>query len=83
MKTVHPKNRFKTGDSIVQYRYNDIIRKGTVVSGPFNVDDVDHYNVEWNWECSSTYGNLPIFREYQFVDFICDMLSRKYHYDLG
>jgi len=71
------KNRFQVKDSITQLRYQDAIRKGTVVAGPFNVDGVSHYHVKWNWE-DKHYGTAEIFKKE--IELICDMVSTKYMY---
>jgi hypothetical protein len=75
------KNRFKINDKIAQYRYEDVIRKGTVVKGPFRVDNVDHYHVVWDWECPTYAAVSPEFK--QDVNLICDMESTKYRYELS
>ena len=74
------KNRFKINDKIAQYRYEDVIRKGTVVKGPFRVENVDHYHVVWDWECPH-HAATPGFK--QDVNLICDMKSKKYRYELS
>ena len=73
------KNRFKVGDSIEQYRYEDVIRKGTVVKGPFRVEGVDHYHIKWTWECTQ-HGIPEMFKTE--TDLICDLRSRQYRYEL-
>ena len=74
------KNRFKINDKIVQYRHDLVIRKGTVVKGPFRVENVDHYHVVWDWECPHHAAVSPMFK--QDVNLICDMKSTKYRYEL-
>lgn len=69
--------RFKIGDSIEQTRYNEVIRKGEVIAGPWTVDKVDHYHVKWSWE-SPHYG-IPE-RYQQDIDLIADLISTKYSY---
>jgi hypothetical protein len=74
------KNRFKPNDQIVQYRNNEVIRKGTVVKGPMRLDKVDHYHVTWHWE-DERHGTPEQFR--RDVDLICDLISTKYRYDIA
>ena len=70
--------RFEVNDTITQFRYDEPIRKGVVVKGPYNLDKVDHYHVKWEWE-HNEYGNSKEFR--QEIDLICDLSSTKYHYN--
>ena len=74
----HFENRFKIGDDIRQYRYNQEIRKGIVTKGPWRVEGVDHYHVQWNWQ-DKEYGTPLGFEK--DTDLICDMTSTKYHYN--
>ena len=69
--------RFQVNDSITQYRYDEVIRKGKVVKGPFKVDNVDHYQVKWEWH-HSDWGTPKEFR--QETDLISDLSSTKYRY---
>ena len=73
------KNRFKIGDSIEQLRYDEVIRKGEVVKGPFRVENIDHYYVKWSWEDVKHFGKAMMFKTAE-EDLICDMVSPKYHY---
>ena len=73
------KNRFKMNDQIAQYRYDQVIRKGTVVKGPIRVDNVDHYHVKWNWE-HAEHGVPAAFK--QDVELVCDLTTTKYKYEL-
>ena len=72
------KNRFKVNDQISQYRYDEVIRKGTVVKGPMRIEGVDHYHVTWNWE-HAEHGTPTAFK--QEVDLVCDLVSTKYCYN--
>lgn len=74
------KNRFQVNDQIVQYRYRDVIRKGTIVKGPFRVERVDHYQVKWEWECPFYAKTNSLFKD---SDLICDMVGKKYRYELS
>jgi len=71
--------KFQINDKITQYHYEDVIRKGTVVKGPFRVENVDHYHVVWDWECPTV--ATPEFK--QDVNLICDIKSTKYRYELS
>jgi len=64
---------FKVNDSITQTRYNEQIREGKVVGGPFRVDGIDHYHVEWKWFGK---GYEPFGKE--GVDLVADVPSTKY-----
>ena len=79
----NPKNRFQVGDSIEQLRYNDVIRKGKVVKGPFRVEGVDHYHVEWWWHDETFFGKDWVKNWYREVDLIADLRSTKYSYRKG
>ena len=72
------KNRFQVKDSITQLRYQDAIRKGTVVAGPFDVEDVSHYHVKWDW-CAPEYTSNIDWLTPE-VELISDMVSTKYMY---
>jgi hypothetical protein len=87
------KNRFKPNDQIVQYRKDEIIKRGTVVKGPMRVEDVDHYHVVWNWEHENhgpskslralLIGSMskdPFMKDERLI---CDMVSTKYRYALA
>lgn len=71
--------RFEKGDKISFFRRNEVIRKGEVVSGPFNVDKVDHYNVKWDWVHYEDRGFISPDK----IDLISDLSSTKYHYQLS
>jgi hypothetical protein len=75
------KNRFQINDEIVQYRYTDVIRKGTIVKGPFRAENVDHYQVLWQWECPHYASTPSNFKK--DTDLICDMVSKQYRYELA
>ena len=78
IKIMNYKNRFKVGDDIRQFRYDETIRIGTVTKGPMRVEGVDHYHVNWTWE-HKDYGTPEAFQRDQ--DLISDMTSTKYHYN--
>jgi len=62
-----------TGDS---HRVVEVLQKGTVTNGPFNVEKIDHYWVDWNWTKDGIqWKNLH-------NDLICDYPSTKYGYRL-
>jgi len=66
--------RFKIGDDIRQLRYGQLYRKGTVVKGPFIVEGIDHYHVDWTWEAEpSKNSRFDIGTE-----IVCDLNSKKY-----
>ena len=68
--------RFKIGDTIRQLRLGQLYRKGTVVKGPFNVEGIDHYHVDWTWEAEPHKGKFAhIFSGPQIV---ADLNSKKY-----
>lgn len=71
--------RFSIGDKISFLRRNEIIRKGTVVSGPWNVEKVDHYNVKWEWVSDED----KMFITPDKIDLISDLPSTKYYYKLS
>jgi hypothetical protein len=71
--------RFEKGDKISFFRRNEVIRKGEVVGGPFNVDKVDHYNVRWDWVNYEDRGFISPDK----IDLISDLSSTKYHYELS
>ena len=71
--------RFKKGDKISFFRRNEVIRKGEVVSGPFNVDKVDHYHVRWDW----VHHEDKYFISPEKIELISDLSSTKYHYELS
>ena len=72
------KNRFKVNDQITQFRNNQPIRIGKVLHGPFRVENIDHYRVDWEWE-HKDYGTPEPFTRKD--NLICDMVSTKYHYN--
>ena len=70
--------KFKIGDSIqLVNKLGRVtpVRKGTVISGPYVVDGVDHYNVNWHWDVDGTLGRNP--------NIISDLSSTKYEYRLS
>ena len=68
-------SRFKIGDPIKLIRNDrDIVRSGTVIAGPWEVENIDHYNVKWDYdEDGVTWRNMD-------CDLICDYPSTKYRY---
>ena len=72
--------RFKIGDLIEQTRYDEVIRMGKVVKGPFKVDGVDHYQVEWSWHNAHYFGKDWKKYWYSEIDLIADLSSEKYNY---
>ena len=66
--------RFKIGDDIRQLRYGQLYRKGTVVKGPFRIEGLDHYHVDWTWEAEAPKTG----RLYVGTDIVCDRNSKKY-----
>jgi hypothetical protein len=71
--------RFQIGDKIELMRRNEVIRKGLVISGPFNVEKVDHYNVRWDWVEKED----SMFIGQDKIDLISDLSSEKYRYRLS
>ena len=71
--------RFQIGDSIEFLKRKDVIRKGVVVAGPWNVDKVDHQNVRWDWVDKEDVLFIPPGK----IDLICDLSSEKYQYRLS
>ena len=65
-------SKFKINDKIQQMRYRTVIAKGTITAGPFNVEKVDHYHVQWEWSEDNNHKMYPVL--------ICDMPTQKYHY---
>jgi hypothetical protein len=87
------KNRFKPNDQIVQYRKDEIIKRGTVVKGPMRVENVDHYHVVWDWEDENgapkkmlnaalmgLISTDPFMKDERLI---CDLVSDKYRYALA
>ena len=74
-------NRFIPGDKIQQKRYNEVIAKGVITKGPFVVDNIDHYQVKWEWKEDNDFLYKLSIPEYE--DLICDIPSKKYRYDLA
>jgi len=70
--------RFKIGENIGFFRRNEVMRKGVVVAGPWNVDSVDHYHVKWDWLHYEDKGFISPDK----LDLICDLSSEKYQYNL-
>lgn len=70
--------RFEKNDKIQLFRRKDVIRKGVIVDGPWNVEKVDHYHVKWDWV---DYEDRLLIPEGK-VELICDISSEKYHYEL-
>ena len=73
-------NRFNVNDRIQQLRYDDVIRDGKVVAGPFNVEGVSHYHVKWGWECPDHASTPDFLKTANEPQLICDMVSTKYMY---
>lgn len=71
--------RFKIGDTIEFLRRDEVIRKGVVVNGPYNLEKVDHYNVRWDW----VHHEDSLFIGPDKIDLISDLSSEKYHYRLS
>ena len=71
--------RFEVNDTITQLKFDEPIRKGIVISGPFDVDGVHHYTVKWEWE-HEQHGTPSIFKKAGEDDLICDLISTKYRY---
>lgn len=71
--------RFQVNDKIELLRRSEVMRKGTVVAGPWNVEKVDHYHVKWEW---GNYEDRPFISEDK-IDLICDLSSEKYRYRLS
>ena len=69
------KDRFQVNQEITQMRYDQPIRKGTVIKGPFTVDGIQHYHVDWEW-CAQGYEPFGKDR----VELIADAHTRKYRY---
>jgi hypothetical protein len=69
--------RFEIGDKIGFFRKNEAIRKGVVVSGPWSLEKIDHYNVKWEW----VEADERMFMSPDKIDLICDIPSTKYHYE--
>jgi len=67
-------SRFKPGDEIRQIRYNETIKIGTVLKGPYAIDKVDHYTVKWTWN-EDGFGKL-----WNGDEIIADLPSAKYQY---
>jgi hypothetical protein len=62
--------RFQVTDNIELVKFNrEVVRKGTVVAGPYHIDKVDHYQVKWD--------------DQDLVQIMCDLTSTKYHYRLS
>jgi hypothetical protein len=69
--------RFEIGDKIEFVKFDTPISKGVVTAGPFNVDNVDHYHVKWEWtDDNIRWKNMD-------CDLICDLSSTKYRYRLS
>ena len=73
------KNRFKPNDKIELLKYNKAIRLGTITKGPYLVEGVDHYTVQWEYDTED--GDL--FKMHGVQDIICDLPSAKYRYQLA
>jgi hypothetical protein len=67
--------RFQIGDKIELVKFTTAIRKGEVVKGPYKVDGVYHYQVNWEWDEDGIIGKNP--------NIISDLSSTKYHYRLS
>jgi hypothetical protein len=69
--------RFQIGDKIELLKRKQVIRKGVVINGPWNVEKVDHYHIKWEWdEDEIKWKNME-------CDLICDLSSEKYKYQLS
>jgi hypothetical protein len=71
--------RFKIGDKIDFLRKDEVIRKGVVISGPWKLEGVNHYNVEWKWVTHED----SLFIGPDKIDLISDLRTTKYHYELS
>ena len=71
--------RFAKGDKIDFLRKDEVIRTGVVINGPFELEKVDHYNVEWKWVTHED----SLFIGPGKIDLISDLRSTKYHYELS
>lgn len=71
------KDRFQVNQNITQLRYNEPIRKGTIVKGPFRIDGIDHYHVNWDW-CAKGYEP---FGKVNDTELIADARTTKYSYE--
>jgi len=70
-------SNFQINDTIEHVRLNEVIAKGVITKGPFTVDKIDHYIVNWFWtEDNCKWKNTK-------EDLICDIPSKKYRYRLA
>jgi hypothetical protein len=74
--------KFKVGDKFAHVRKSagtdrilDVLATGKIVKGPFKVEKIDHYNVEWDFKEGPQWANSKF-------DIICDIDSTKYGYRL-
>jgi hypothetical protein len=75
--------RFVKGDKIEyvrttgsNHRVVEVLQKGIVTDGPWELEKIDHYKVDWNWT------NDGIEWKNFKNDLICDYPSTKYRYRL-
>jgi hypothetical protein len=73
---------FKVGDKFAHVRKSagtdriiEILDTGTITKGPFEVEKINHYNVEWDNIKNENWANSKF-------DIICDIDSKKYGYRL-
>ncbi len=71
--------RFAVNDKIEFIKRNEVTRKGIVIEGPYNVDNLDYYHVTWNWVTEEDRKHIPE----ENVDLICDLDGETYRYELG
>ena len=71
--------RFIVNDKIEFIKRNEVTRKGIVIAGPWNVNELDHYYVTWDWVAEEDRKYIPEDN----VDLICDLHGEKYRYGLG
>ena len=74
--------KFEVGDKFAHVRKSagtsrviEILDTGTIMKGPFRVENIDHYNVEWDNLKNENFSNSKF-------DIICDIDSTKYGYRL-
>jgi len=73
----HTDKRFEAFDTVVQMKFDQPIRLGTIIKGPFEVEKCDHYHVKWIWEHPTEFKSTTLPGN---TDLICDTESRKYRY---
>ncbi len=72
-------SNFKIGDGIELLRYNEAIAYGYVKKGPFRIEGVDHYQVQWTMKDPKYFGNWQKYF-YNEIEIVADMSSKKYKY---